>query len=185
MPPIARSPTALPPTRTFPGATRRWRPTTASVNPAGYLQAGGIQLLAGSNIFIQNTGTATDFAGLTVGGGGLLVGRYQAITTQSGDPRLLVRGYADHRQRRAAFRLHRHRRSQMTLRTYSYAGGTNSAGQIDSRRRVRPDPRACSMPRARSSTRTTTAGSTCLRTRRPARISTHSSRRCSRPASTP
>ena len=69
---------------TFAGFEDALKTNNGATNPAGYLQAGGIALLGGSNIFIQNTGTATDFAGLTVGGGGLLVGRYQTVVNANG-----------------------------------------------------------------------------------------------------
>ena len=113
----------------FSGRDQALATNNGSVNPAGYLQAGGIQLLAGSNIFIQNTGTATDFAGLTVGGGGLLVGRYQAITTQSGTQGFSFAGTLTTANDVLHFDFTVTSNSQVTLRTYSYAGGVNSAGQ--------------------------------------------------------
>ena len=100
------------------------------VNLAGYLQAGGIQLLAGRNIFIRNTGTATQFAGLTVGGGGLLVGRYQAVTTPGGTQAFSFVGTLTTANDVLRFDFTVTAESQITLRTYSYAGGTNAAGQV-------------------------------------------------------
>src|SRR4029453_10352361 len=103
---------------------------SGAVKPAGYLEAGGIQLLAGSNIFIQNTGTATEFAGLTVGGGGLLVGRYQAKSNPHGNQAFSFTGTLTTADDVLQFEFTITADSEITLRTYSYAGGTNGAGEV-------------------------------------------------------
>ena len=113
----------------FSGHAQALATNTGPVNTLGYLRAGGIQLLAGSNIFIQNTGTATDFGGLTVGGGGLLVGRYQAVTTSTG-PGFSFVGTLTSANNVLQFDFTVTTQSQITLRTYSYAGGTNAQGQV-------------------------------------------------------
>jgi hypothetical protein len=68
----------------FSGRNEALLATSGAVNAAGYIEAGGILLLPvsgvtenpqGGRIFVQNTGTATDFAGLTVGAGGLSIFR--------------------------------------------------------------------------------------------------------------
>jgi hypothetical protein len=66
----------------FTGRTEALRTNNGPVRPEGYLVAGSIELEASGDtaaagergrIYIQNTGTATEFAGLTVGAGGLSV----------------------------------------------------------------------------------------------------------------
>jgi filamentous hemagglutinin family protein len=114
----------------FSGRDEALKTNTGPINPAGYLQAGGIELLAGSNIFIQNTGTATDFAGLTVGGGGLLVGRFQAVTTPGGTQGFSFVGTLTTANDVLQFNFTVTAESDITLRTYSYAGGTNAQGQV-------------------------------------------------------
>jgi hypothetical protein len=42
-------------------------------NPAGNLSAGSMSLGVGQSLFVQNSGTATEFAGITVGAGGLTI----------------------------------------------------------------------------------------------------------------
>ena len=113
----------------FTGRDAALATNNGAVNAGGYLQAGGIQLLAGSNIFIQNTGTATEFAGLTVGGGGLLVGRYQPVTNPNGTQGFSFVGTLTTANDVLQFNFTVSAESQITLRTYSYAGGTNAAGQ--------------------------------------------------------
>jgi filamentous hemagglutinin family protein len=55
------------------------------VNPDGYVQAGGITVtMLGSSFMVQNTGTADDFAGLSVGDGGL------TIVNQGNDPATVI-----------------------------------------------------------------------------------------------
>lgn len=44
-----------------------------AVEPAGYIQAGRAELYPGKTLFVQNSGTADVFAGITVGTGGLLI----------------------------------------------------------------------------------------------------------------
>ncbi|MFL6752380.1 MAG: DVUA0089 family protein, partial [Sphingomicrobium sp.] len=113
----------------FAGRDAALATNTGPVNPAGYLQAGGVQLLAGKNIFIQNTGTATEFAGLTVGGQGLLIGRYQAVTNPDGTQGFSFTGTLATANTVLQFDFTITAQSDITLRTYSYAGGTNAAGQ--------------------------------------------------------
>src|SRR5205823_1545830 len=43
------------------------------INQQGYLQGGGVRFTAGHSLLVQNTGTATDFAGVTIGAGGLSI----------------------------------------------------------------------------------------------------------------
>jgi hypothetical protein len=55
------------------------------VNDAGYLQAGGIAVdLLGSSLIVQNTGTAQQPAGLSIGSGGL------TITNEGADPATVI-----------------------------------------------------------------------------------------------
>ena len=56
-------------------------PASTTANLEGYIRAEGVRLLSNANILLQNSGTARDFAGVTVGGGGLIIGR---ITPASG-----------------------------------------------------------------------------------------------------
>src|SRR3546814_17466241 len=54
------------------------------VNPAVYNQAGGVGLLTGGTLFVQNTGTPTRFGGITVGTGRLVVqGHSPHVTTSA------------------------------------------------------------------------------------------------------
>jgi hypothetical protein len=46
---------------------------SGAVNARGYLQGGGIAFTVGNGLFIQNTGTSTDFAGVAVGAAGLAI----------------------------------------------------------------------------------------------------------------
>jgi hypothetical protein len=57
--------------------------------PRGYVEAGTIRLAPNTTLFVQNSGTAIDFAGLTVGAGGLTI-------VPSGNQRAIV--YAFGRQ---------------------------------------------------------------------------------------
>jgi hypothetical protein len=66
----------------FEGRVQALRTNNGPVNQAGYLQAGAIFIEADGGeenaasqgrIYIQNTGTATEFAGLTTGAGGLTI----------------------------------------------------------------------------------------------------------------
>jgi hypothetical protein len=68
----------------FAGRDEALRTNNGANTPSGFIQAGGVQLLSGGRIFIQNTGTATEFAGLTVGGGGLLIGSIRPTGNTSG-----------------------------------------------------------------------------------------------------
>ncbi|MDP8913748.1 MAG: DVUA0089 family protein, partial [Pseudomonadota bacterium] len=114
----------------FSGREEALRTNDGPVNAAGYIQAGGVQLLAGTNIFVQNTGTATEFAGVTVGGGGLLVGRMTAQPNPSGGTNFSFVGTLATENDVLFFDFTINAESTVTLLTYSYAGGTNSAGQV-------------------------------------------------------
>ena len=115
---------------TFEGRDAALATNSGAVNPAGYVQAGGIRLLTDHNIFIQNTGTATQFAGLTVGGQGLLVGRYQSGVTSDGLQTFSFTGTLTTANDVLRFDFTITAESQITLRTYSYAGGTNGDGLV-------------------------------------------------------
>ncbi|MDQ3245664.1 MAG: DVUA0089 family protein [Pseudomonadota bacterium] len=88
-----------------------------------------MQLLTNGNIFIQNSGTATQFAGLTVGGQGLLVGRYQASTNPDGTQSFSFTGTLTTADDVLYFDFTITGESEIVLRSYSYAGGTNGNGQ--------------------------------------------------------
>ena len=47
--------------------------TPGDVDPLGFLIAGTMNLGIGSTLFVQNSGTPTDFSGITVGSGGLTI----------------------------------------------------------------------------------------------------------------
>jgi hypothetical protein len=57
----------------FPGRSAALLANGGAVNPVGYLKAGGITFTIGNHLYVQNSGTATDLAGLTVGAGGLTI----------------------------------------------------------------------------------------------------------------
>ncbi|MGK2855051.1 MAG: beta strand repeat-containing protein, partial [Microbacteriaceae bacterium] len=56
-------------------------PASTTSNLDGYIRANSVSLISNANILLQNSGTARDFAGVTTGGGGLIIGR---ITPMSG-----------------------------------------------------------------------------------------------------
>jgi hypothetical protein len=69
----------------FDGRDAALAANNGPVNPDGYLQAGGITVtMLGSSFMVQNSGTATDFAGLSVGSGGL------TIVNQGNDPATVI-----------------------------------------------------------------------------------------------
>ena len=114
-------------------------PASTTSNLAGYIRADGIKLLSNANILLQNSGTARDFAGVTVGGGGLIIGR---ITPAAGGSTggttggtittggFSFSGMLASPNEVLMFQFRVDANSSITLRTYSYAGGTNSAGQV-------------------------------------------------------
>lgn len=57
----------------FTGRTAALTTNSGPVNLVGYVQAGGIVFGAEDTLFVQNTGTSSDFGGLTVGNGGLVL----------------------------------------------------------------------------------------------------------------
>ncbi|MEO7239916.1 MAG: hypothetical protein ABIW16_00790, partial [Sphingomicrobium sp.] len=57
----------------FVGRNTALKTNNGAVNSAGYLQAGGMLLSVGNTLFLQNSGTATQFAGISVGSGGLAI----------------------------------------------------------------------------------------------------------------
>jgi hypothetical protein len=66
----------------FAGRNEALRTNNGPVDLEGYLVAGGISFEVGQNLFVQNTGTATDFAGLTVGSGGLSISSQSRVATE-------------------------------------------------------------------------------------------------------
>ncbi|MGZ8346659.1 MAG: DVUA0089 family protein, partial [Allosphingosinicella sp.] len=112
----------------FDGRDEALRTNSGAVNEAGYLQAGGIGLFSGGNIFVQNTGTATNFAGLTVGGGGLLIGSVSQVP--GGGGAASFRGTLITANDVLTFEFTINSDRTVTLRSYSYAGGTNAAGEV-------------------------------------------------------
>jgi hypothetical protein len=129
----------------FDGRDQALRTNNGEVRPAGSLQAGGVQLLSGGRIFVQNTGTATEFAGITVGGGGLLIGRMTTTTTPAPAPgtgtgggtgggtgtttSFSFTGTLQTANEVLFFDFTVASPSEVTLRSYSYAGGTNARGE--------------------------------------------------------
>lgn len=113
----------------FAGRNEALATNNGPVNQAGYLEADGIQLLTNGNIFIQNSGTSTEFAGMTAGGQGLLVGRYQASTNPDGTQSFSFVGTLTTADDVLLFDFTITSQTQITLRTYSYAGGVNGAGE--------------------------------------------------------
>jgi hypothetical protein len=122
----------------FEGRDQALRTNNGAATPAGFVQAGGVQLLSGGRIFVQNTGTATEFAGVTVGGGGLLIGRMTTSQTPGGDigggsggstTNFSFVGTLQTANEVLFFDFSVTSPSDVTLRSYSYAGGTNAQGQ--------------------------------------------------------
>lgn len=124
-------------------AERLATPASTTANLDGYLRAGGIKLLSNANILLQNSGTARDFAGVTTGGGGLIIGRITPATgsgsggTTGGNTggTTSTRGFSFTGMLVGPndvlmFQFTVDANSSITLRTYSYAGGTNAAGQV-------------------------------------------------------
>ena len=69
----------------FDGRDAALATNSGAVNPNGYIQAGGITVtMLGSSFMVQNSGTDTDFAGLSVGDGGL------TIVNQGSDPATVI-----------------------------------------------------------------------------------------------
>jgi hypothetical protein len=69
----------------FDGLAAALATNNGPVNPNGYVQAGGIDVtMLGSSLLVQNSGTADDFAGLSVGTGGL------NIVNQGSDPATVI-----------------------------------------------------------------------------------------------
>ncbi|HEX8400100.1 MAG TPA: DVUA0089 family protein, partial [Allosphingosinicella sp.] len=121
----------------FTGRDAALRTNNGAATPAGFVQAGGVQLLSGGRIFVQNTGTATEFAGLTVGGGGLLVGRMTSTQNPgggtgggTGTTNFSFVGTLTTANEVLFFDFTVTSASDVTLRSYSYAGGTNAQGQV-------------------------------------------------------
>ncbi|HEX8442322.1 MAG TPA: hypothetical protein VF631_01610 [Allosphingosinicella sp.] len=122
----------------FEGRDAALRTNNGAATPAGFIQAGGVQLLSGGRIFVQNTGTATEFAGLTVGGGGLLIGRMTPTQNPGGGTGggtgtpttgFSFTGTLQTANEVLFFDFTVSGQSNVTLRSYSYAGGTNARGQ--------------------------------------------------------
>jgi hypothetical protein len=126
----------------FQGRDQALRTNNGAATPAGFVQAGGVQLLSGGRIFVQNTGTATEFAGVTVGGGGLLIGRMTTSQAPGGGTgggtgggsggsttAFSFIGTLQTASEVLFFDFTVASASDVTLRSYSYAGGTNAQGQ--------------------------------------------------------
>jgi hypothetical protein len=65
----------------FQGRAQALRANNGAADPDGYIQADAVELYAGRAIYLRNSGTATNFAGVTVGSGGLVIGRFSPVTT--------------------------------------------------------------------------------------------------------
>jgi hypothetical protein len=57
----------------FSGRVQALRTNDGPVNADGYVRAGAITTKVGNTFFVQNSGTADEFAGITVGDGGLTI----------------------------------------------------------------------------------------------------------------
>lgn len=118
----------------FEGRDEALATNPGAVNPAGYIQAGGISLLSSGRLLIQNTGTSEDFAGITAGGDGLIIGRF--VSDNQGDQPGMGTGEGVSfvgslitPNDVLVFDFTLDEAGSVILRTYSYAGGTNAAGQ--------------------------------------------------------
>ncbi|MCA1661114.1 MAG: DVUA0089 family protein, partial [Novosphingobium sp.] len=121
------------------GLVERFKtPASSTPNLDGYIRADGVRLKSNANILLQNSGTVRDFAGVTVGGGGLIIGRITPATggTSSGTGGATATtgfsftGMLVTPNDVLMFQFRVDANSRVTLRTYSYAGGTNQAGQV-------------------------------------------------------
>jgi hypothetical protein len=69
----------------FDGRDAALATNSGEANPNGFLQAGGISVtMLGSSFMVQNSGTGDDFAGVSVGSGGL------TIVNQGNDPATVI-----------------------------------------------------------------------------------------------
>jgi hypothetical protein len=57
----------------FAGRDAALAANSGTARPEGYAGAGAMSLSTGNSLFVQNSGTSTDFAGLSVGEGGLTI----------------------------------------------------------------------------------------------------------------
>ncbi|MET0180695.1 MAG: DVUA0089 family protein, partial [Novosphingobium sp.] len=127
-------------------------PASTTANLDGYLRANAVTLISNANILLQNSGTARDFAGVTVGGGGLIIGRITPATgggstggtggtsgtggTTGGTTATSGFSFVGMLMTPSdvlLFDFAVDAASTVTLRTYSYAGGINAAGQVIAR----------------------------------------------------
>ena len=119
----------------FEGRNAALATNTGPVNEGGYIEGGRVSFLIGSNAFVQNTGTATNFAGVTVGTGGLVIGRFMSTGGSTGGGQSSGQGVSfvgmlSDPNEELIFDFTIDVSTQVTLRTYSYAGGTNVSGQV-------------------------------------------------------
>ena len=102
-----------------------------SLDQGGYVRAGGVALLAGQNIYVQNTGTANTPGGITVGDQGLIIGQISSSTSPTtGGTVFTFSGMLMEANDVLFFDFSVDESSLITLRTYSYAGGTAGDGTV-------------------------------------------------------
>jgi len=114
----------------FAGLADALASNDGNLAPEGYIRAGAVAVLAGQNIYVQNTGSEAQPGGITVGNGGLIIGQISQNQQASGGNGISFTGVLIDGDDVLLFEFTITDTSDITLRTYSYAGGTNAAGEV-------------------------------------------------------